>query len=316
MLITEEGLLESKLFNGLEFEETKNNYIISNEHYFSPQLYYKKTNRGFIFTNRCDLMDLKIGHNFWVINGEQYDTLNLNEEDLQLPFQTINNYSKIVLSKGGKLDICPTNFEGLFSIPIIDAKNLIIEWRDKYLNLVDSLCKKGKFIPTLTGGVDTRVLTYFWRNQKNFDSYYLKAIKNDGKNDVEKGQQEIEISKKILDRFGFDLKRTENKFGKDTLTGKWTDVYRFKFCNDKLFLKNVVNKCEHSYGEFYPFIDDIYLKIKTNVNMRCLLLMLFCEDLLDIEILSKKKEGMVKFHDKYKDLIESCNRIISSWGGL
>lgn len=174
--------------------------------------------------------------------------------------------------------------------------NTLIQWIRRYTDLVNQL----DFTPTLTGGLDTRILTYFWKNN-TYNSYYLKAIKNDHKNNLYKGLKEIEISQKVLDRLHKNLKRIEYFTGY-TYSGLFSEMDNF----DDNFLYEFVsyhfsNRDLCTTNTILPFLDSNYLKLAkpSFPYMKVFLAKLLCPNLLDIEIYSHDNCPVYFFEDTF-----------------
>jgi hypothetical protein len=88
--------------------------------------------------------------------------------------------------------------------------------------LVDNLIDKNKFIPTITGGIDTRALIALWRDEYKGDTFFIKEVKNDGKNHVELGQQDLKCAVGVGEKLGL-TEHVDDRGGKKTLSGMFTD---------------------------------------------------------------------------------------------
>lgn len=319
--------VEKDDFADLEFITTPNEITIKNKHFCCPQFLFKKDDENdFVLTTNCKdryVLDydgrerIRLRHSEWEVKGKRVKTLDMDENIFDFPYQVINNYKEIKITRDGKLTVTPQDFSKLHSVPIEDSKELILEWKEKYSDLVADYCRQNKFIPTLTGGCDTRILTYFWRKH-NLKQYRLRAIKQDGKENVEKGKKEIEISKEVLNKMGLNLERIEEApAGITTINGAYTEqTQHIHLVNDKNFVKNVINKCNWEWAQIQPFLDDNYLMIKQakKLELRCLFLLLFCPDLLDIRMISTAGEPIYTFDEKFKNVADKCKIIIERWG--
>ena len=124
--------------------------------------------------------------------------------------QKITHWQTVIINKQGNVrTILPK--KKVYTIPLNSKRGVkyLLRWLKKYLLIAKRLIKENKFIPTLTGGLDTRILTWFWRDLYHGDKYYLRAVKNDGKNNVAKGQVEIEFATQVLNKLGKQLTRIE-----------------------------------------------------------------------------------------------------------
>lgn len=299
-----------KNFYELGYIEEKDKITILNTHFCMPQFYFKKDKNGWILTTK-NISNIKLSHEDWIIDGIAYRMLNCDQSKLKLNCQIINNYSKIEIYKNGEIKITPFDFSKLYSVPIEKSIKNIQGWYSNIANIVDKFYEEGKFIPTLTGGCDTRILTYFWRD-KDIKQYLCHGVKRDGTNNIENGAREIKIAKSIINKFGKNMERLEDlPSGCITFSGTWTDNVKFSWMlDDKRFIMDVVNRC-FSFNSICPFLDDNYLMIKSNTSqeLRCLFLMIFCPDLLDFNFpfVSGSNKPTYRFYEKFNDELNIFN---------
>lgn len=320
----------------LDIYRNDNEIVIKNSHLVCPQFYFKKEGNSFIVstdfkvkgiktvfdpilnikrnsTERVFTPPLNIKHSMWGIDGKFQKMLNI--ETPELPYKVINNWSEIRINRSGELEVKPNVYSRLYSVDIEDSRNLIMLWKEKYSDIVSDYCRRNVFIPTLTGGCDTRILTYFWRNF-NLSEYRLRAVKKDGKNNVEKGRIEIEIAEKVIDKLGLKMTRCEEPpEGKVSMSGTYTESTQKQILlNDRNFVTNVINRCNFEWYQICPFMDDLYLMIKPHrlYEMRVLFMLMFCPDLLDIEIISEAGQGIYDF-DYFKGVIDDMKGLIWKW---
>lgn len=306
----------------IKIENTAGKIVIKNRHIVCPLFYFTKVESGYILSTDHKLKEsgkdafspvLNIKHSMWGAK-ENFQKM-LNSEKPELPYKVIDNWSEICLSKNRELTVKNNDLSKLYSVDIEDSYPLIKAWAEKYSDIVSDLCRQKKFIPTLTGGCDTRILTYFWRNF-NFENYRLRAVKKDGKNNVEKGKIEINIAEKVIKRLGMNLERLEEPPAETfSMCGTYTEATQKQILlNDKQFVRNVINTCDFEWYQVQPFVDDLYLMIKPHriFEMRVLFMLLFCPDLLDIEIISEAGQGIYTF-DYFKDVVDDMRRLIWKW---
>lgn len=315
---------KGSFIHSIVFSQAENEIQIKNTHLVCPQFFFARTHDGsFILStdhkhkekgNRVFQPVIDIKHSMWGVNGTY--TKMLSAQLPWLPYKVINNWSEIRLSRSGEIEVKPNDMSRLYSVPLEDSFSLIKEWADKYADIVADLCRRNEFIPTLTGGCDTRILTHFWRRH-GLKYYRLRAVKKDGKNNVEKGRKEIEIAEKVISRLGKKLERLEEPpEGEISMCGTWTEsTQRAELLNDRNFISDVVNRCNFEWYQYQPFADDLYLMIKPKklFQMRVMFMLLFCPDLLDIEIVSEAGDGVYTFKEKFKDIAEECRRLIWKW---
>lgn len=249
----------------------------------------------------------------------------------------ISNWSEIRVYESGYYEVIQNSIEP-YSKPIIDNYDLFKAFLKKYKNIVDRLIDDGKFIPTITGGVDSRGFIGFYKDRINDLPYghsiYLKSVKNDGKNNVELGIADMNIANEVAKRIGmYDVTFTENKLDENhiTLSGMYIENSQKRIhVDNKEFL---VNDPDYIYKyiqrgnifsqmrtQIMPFIDDMYLSLDHpgHTVMKCLIPMLIVPELLDIPIVSTDWEfstnGYMNFYNRYKGEIEIVKMIMDIWG--
>lgn len=315
----------------IEAEETDGGVIIRNSHLVMPQLFYMRDAggsfilstdhkhrslmfppQGFARSVFRPVIDIK--HSIWGVEGKYRKML--GAEEPELPYKVITSWSEVRLSRSGDIDVKPCDMSRLYSVPVEESYPLIREWEEKYMDKVADLCRRNAFIPTLTGGCDTRILTHFWRKH-DLKYYRLRAVKKDGKNNVEKGLQEMMIAGKVLSRMGKDMERLEEPpRGMTTMCGTYTEATQYpELLNDRRFITDVVNRCDFEWSQLQPFTDDLYLMIRPEklFQMRVLFMLLFCPDLTDIELVSDSREGIYTFNKKFRGIINECKELVWKW---
>ena len=313
---------DSKDIFDIDIYRTDKAITIKNTHLVCPQFYFIKNKDGFVLSTDHKLKEngrnvfspvLNIKHSIWGIKGNFQKML--NSEKPELPYKIIDNWSEICISKNGELTVKENDLSKLYSVDIEDSYPLIKVWAEKYQDIVSDLCRQKKFIPTLTGGCDTRILSYFWR-KFNLENYRLRAVKKDGKNNIEKGKIEISIAEKVIKKLGMNLERLEEPpAGTFSMCGTSPEATQKQILlNDRQFVRNVINRCDFEWYQVQPFVDDLYLMIKPHriFEMRVLFILLFCPDLLDIEIISEAGQGVYSF-DYFKDVVDDMRRLIWKW---
>mgnify|MGYP000393479401 FL=1 len=103
--------------------------------------------------------------------------------------------------------------------------------------------------------------------------------------------------------------------GTFSMCGTYTEATQKQILlNDRQFVRNVINRCDFEWYQVQPFVDDLYLMIKPHriFEMRVLFMLLFCPDLLDIEIISEAGQGIYSF-DYFKDVVDDMRRLIWKW---
>lgn len=326
---------ENDLLHDFSYIKNGDEILLKNENIVMSQFYFYKLGNDFIFTNNLKkildkypvLPSIVKNHGFINITSKKdkdFQSFSKNNivkralyQDLgNLPYKIINNWKSIKIKNNGELKIKKFNFDKLYSIPIKDSYNLIKLWREKYLDLVNDWCKKEKFMPILTGGCDTRILSYFWRNHKELEYYHLKEKKSGDQNPL-KGKREIEISQQVLKSLNLNLKRTETREkGMVVIDGQYTESTQYYYVlNNKKFVTDTINRCNESIKRnILPFCDNYYLMIKPEkiLQLRVLFMLLFCPDLLNIPLWSDSNYPEYNFSN-FGNLIDECKELIKKW---
>ncbi|MCM1404235.1 MAG: hypothetical protein NC133_01885 [Prevotella sp.] len=236
----------------------------------------------------------------------------------------ITCWNTIIINSNGVMQVTKLP-KRPYTVPLTSRRgvNLLLKWLKKYLQIATKEIEKDNFIPTLTGGLDTRTLTWFWRDLYHGKEFYLKDIKPDRKNKVTRGQEEVEIASQVLNRLGLPLKRVE-KFNQTTFSGLFTEngrgwrkcindesfiydyiVFHFAFGADKFYKKNII--C--------PYIDNLYLQLRHPENhfMRTILVLLLSHDLLDLPLYGFSSDPQYQFYEKFADLIPRVEQFIQQY---
>ena len=211
-----------------------------------------------------------------------------------------------------------------YTVPLTSQRGIkiLLKWLKKYLVITQKLIQRNQLIPCLTGGLDTRTLTWFWRDKYRGKEYYLIGVKPDGTNDPVKGQTEIKYAEAVLQRLGLPLKRVETvpEYCVN-LSGMFTEhgCFAAQF-NNPAFLYDFVayhfsrSEDEMFYSSYnlWPFVDNLYLSLQhpKTYYMRTLLAELLCPDLLDIDLLSYYDRPSYSFKREFADLIVEVEQFI------
>gem|GEM_PF-4858723 len=236
--------------------------------------------------------------------------------------EKVTRWSKVKIDCKGNLKVIPPKKQP-FSIELTSRRGVryLLKWLKKYLIIVKREIDKNNFIPTLTGGLDTRTLTWFWRDWYKGDEYYLIAVKPDRHVDVNRGKIEVEISNQVLTYLQKSLRRME-KLNKKTLSGIFTEssceknkLNKIDFIYDYVSF-HMANREEHYSAKFIcPFVDNLYLQLhhpKLHYT-RVLLALLLCQDLLNIHFSSLHCEPPYEFYEKFANLIPEVEKFIQKY---
>ena len=234
----------------------------------------------------------------------------------------IENWSKVVVHKDGTFEKEDYPLKP-YSVELKDAYDLVHKLLIKYKLGVQSLINENKFIPTLTGGVDTRCLSALWKD-KGIDTFYTREVKQDGKNNVDLGLADYKCALEVANRLNI-FKHINDKSGYVTMSGMYTEATRGMYkmdVNDERFIYKFIQHQVRKNTTLLPFADDLFLQIKQpkqNV-FRCVLSLLLCPDLMDLDYIGTKKtferynNKPYTFYEEYGDYIDDAKAIIEYWG--
>lgn len=270
-----------------------------------PCIYYYRTENDWCYSFDPDLVaNYFKNKNIYIpddySNFEQVNS-NLREhikpsikKHYKYKLEYIEGWKKVILSADGNFEIIKNDF-----VPFqLDYKNHFNEFKNlliKYKNIVNKYIDERLFIPTITGGVDTRGFIWFYRNRiSELDGYFLTSVKQDGRNHKTQGQLEIKLAEQVVKKIGLKNNRIEKLEDCDkpyvTLSGFFNenaDLYDNP--NDIDYIYKVVQHAWDSSHQFINkltiFMDDDFLRFKANNNFKWIL-MIMNEDLLLIPIVS------------------------------
>lgn len=286
-------------------------------------VYYYKDDTFFAFTNNFNTMqDILTAHGVEIHYATEPLSRNFsNKPDVTnilkcTTIKSITRWHKILVSPDGEFAIEAGANPYTIKLDSEEGVNTLLKWIAKYRRLVKKL---PRFVPTLTGGVDTRVLTAFWRNIYTGDSYYLKPV-HPNTTAVEAGEEEMEIAKEVVAKLGLSLTRT-SVLNCASINGLFTGVgMKEDTINDADYLTYIAHhytKRPLQYGlGLIPFIDNLFLSIRHPEAhfMRTMLLLLLANDLVDIPLRGYTNQPKYLLREKFSGVCGRAEAFINSWG--
>ena len=310
-----------------------------------PCIYYVRQDNLFCYSFDVDqVVEFAQQHNIPLT--DTYDNLNFISDNIRKHIKSsiikrykynvnyIEKWKKVILHSDGSFEMEENTFIP-FQLEIKDNYDLFKKFILKYKKLVDNLIDKKIFVPTITGGLDTRALTGLYRDRVDeIPFYYLKGVKNDGKNNVIKGLKEIEIAEQVCKRLKLKATRIENLKQNDiqyvTLSGQFNEnTNSYDNPNDTDWIYKIL---QHAWGnkdiyrydyQLLPFLDDDWLLFKQSMDFkelqRILFVLILARDLIHIPFISGASllkiypEGLYllnEFLDTNKQVLD----IIEYWG--
>lgn len=210
---------------------------------------------------------------YWMCLNPYVMYEHFNKEDIIVHY---NAFKKLILTKDNYTFIDDENT--MWSVDILsdEAIDILNKWIVKYKNIIQNIDPK-EFIIEQSSGIDTRILTYFWRNTgKTYDMFTILR-----KGEIEHSMDVInylndnfpskskvyndynDINKKCpsLCLCGLNLVNGENEM---------TEFESFeKLCKER---NNMTTESfsfhfvKHQICDIQPFVDKEYLKIKGEFN--------------------------------------------------
>lgn len=209
--------------------------------------------------------------------------------------QVIEKWKSVILKEDGTFQVKENDFKP-FSLDIYSHLYELKEFLLKYKKYINQLTDDAIFVPSITGGLDTRYLLGLCREKVNeLPGYYIKTIKPDGKKDIKKGEAEAQIAAIVAKKFGIkdtiisDLRSDGRVFY--TMTGMFNEnANTYDNPNDPQYIYKVIQHGwanNNHYSNIMPFTDELYLRFaQNNEFMRILLALLLTPDLIYVPLIS------------------------------
>lgn len=333
--LSEDGILfkgTEENGNCITCEKIGNDIVITTNFLASPRIAYININGNFHFSCERKLIEDFIMSQRGEVEYQEVTEYpmyrfkeNVKKDYTIKGISYIENWSKVTIHSDGTFD--KENYPLTpYTIELKDAYDNLHKLFVKYKKIINKLIDEHKFIPTVTGGLDTRILTCLWRDRANeLDGFYLRDVKQDGKNNVELGHSDLKCATQVANYLGLT-----NHFNKIPpyirgISGMFTEgsreLYSMKV-NDDRFVYKFIQHHPSLKGFLTPFTDDLFLQIKQpekNV-FRCLMILLVSKDLSNFECTGTKamfeRNGNkpYNFYEEYKDYIPQAQEILDYWG--
>jgi len=277
--------------------------------YSTNVFYFIYENRYWLSFNEQSLADYLIEHNLiqGIVNikydGSNKITTNKKYNKYDEIICEDHFFNKIELYKDHfDFDFC---WDQILSIPIRDCGYIIQSWLEKYKTYIGSLNPEDLIIE-LSGGFDTRTLTYFWRNTGK--QYYIYT-----KNDPREVNYAIDVINKLPCKEYTSDTQSPIKDNKTILSGManiskdfYTNVYDFKNYIGKRRIPRIIDG-------IVPYYDKEYLKIKGDyvTQLKITMSYMLCKP-DNLHLLPYKtfmKELFIFDENKMKE----CDEIIKCW---
>ncbi len=272
-----------------------------------PCIYYVKSNDLFCYSFDVDSV-VNFANEHDIKLTDTFDNLEDIDKNIRAHIKTsvmknykynvsyIDDWETVTIDNKGNVTLLERfPIDNLFKCGFNDKEfytklNLFIS---KYRKYIGNLINDKLFIPSITGGLDTRYLTGLFKGrEKDIEYYYLKSVKPDGKSDVDKGNLEVSIAEQVIHKLGINATRVEKLDDKYTMSGMFNEnANSYDNPNDPEYITKII---QHSYSnknnygnKVMPFIDNDYLQFKQDGEfMRVLLTMLLTPELVFIPVVS------------------------------
>lgn len=319
----------------LKCEKIKDSIIITTNYVGAPRIAYVISDKGFAFSlnrKKCmDFLDFSTGCGHEHISKEElsepikYFKRSVISDYLIPGINFIENWQSVTIHSDGTFEKIDYPLKP-YSIDLKNSYDIIRLWLLKYKRIVNQLIDEKRFIPTISGGLDTRILSSIYRDRTSeIDSYYLRDVKLDGKNNIELGKADLEVAKKVAQRLGIQNRVTEIPENMLSLSGMYSEMgrgfYRMNV-NDPEFIYKFIQHRSNSTSIIQIFNDDLFLCLKHPAKkvMRAMLVLLLCKDLMDIECIGdahtfkRYNKKPYNFYEEYKNEIPQAQEILDYWG--
>lgn len=285
-LITKENALEfpdytKKFFNGttLDMYITNNQFTVKSNSMITFTIYRYINDDYFIISNDYNQLVSTVLSKGFVLTktGKIITGFNVRLSTFEYnEIEHLNNWNEITfdLNTGQTLYV-DNSIKQQYSTLKLSVKELkcyLIKWFEKWKTLTNLAIDKNLLIPTLTGGLDTRVFFSLYKDRlSDIHEYYLKKTKDDGKFNRLDGEIEVLIAEDIFETFNVHPKRIEViPKGKFTLSGKYIELYGIENCRslDYLFLLQEQRSSKYLLDNFantlIPYLDNDLLILDIN----------------------------------------------------
>lgn len=290
-------------------------YYIEFKNHISCNIYYIKIKNQYIYS-----MDENVLADY-ILSNKFYDALTENQNYIDYFINTSektgrkhdgsirsNHYQEIsVIGLYDNVKLYADHFDvvyidNLFSVPIYDAADIMKQWLERYKKLITKKYKD--IVPELSSGLDTRALTYFWRDLKIRDVY----TKND--------PIEYPLVQQLLTYINPWIKLHIGKRPSYpiSLSGKGGDIYAV--ANRYMppdFLIYLIGQFHTRQLIFYicPYLDKCFLQIKTDYlkQLKVVLQHLLAKQYMVFPYLSFARKPFIFT----KEMNEDAERIIKHW---
>ena len=313
LIITSENINLIKNYKNPLVEITNDNGVVSIKFdTMPPPLFYfiNEDEKYFFSFNEDALMSYLLHHGeikeaivnpfYEMVKNKQVSERYIKSNKYPFLFYIVNYENLKIKANGLDYDII-TDY---YSVPIREAGYIVYKWLRKYKEKIKSI--SDRLVPELSAGMDTRSLTYFWRDLHNVPTVYSKI--------TEHGLDiEVPVVKSILSRIFDEQKLVHHKIsGYVTLSGKGITSSASKY-NNKSHLNHDPSLFTPSryFNQLMPYKDRDFMRIRPEHpwQLKTVMQVLLAKDLMDIPYYSAHTQ-LFTFTD---EMIKEAEDIIKQW---
>lgn len=310
------------------WERVGEDIVFTTDFFACPRIAYCVVENEFVFDLDRDKIQEFIRNHFPndYIKNELEEPYNHWAKSVQGDYwykhiQFIENWKKVTVHKDGTFEKESYPLQ-LFSTELKDAYDLLHNLLLKYKRLVKNYADKDLFIPTISGGLDTRVLSSLWKGVYQGDQFYLADIKNDGKNHIELSQADLGCALAVANTLGCP-NHVGVRNGLKTLCGRYPcETFGPAYINNPEHLFAYIQHSTRWSAQLRPFADDLFLQIKLPSErvFRAVMLMLLAPELANLPLITTQKlfekynHSSYNFYEEYEDALPEAQNILDYWG--
>lgn len=208
--------------------------------------------------------------------------------------ECIEYYKSVKVNKNGEPNITYSKFVP-YTKDIRTHFQDFVKFLKKWKNIINKVIDDHLFVPTITGGLDTRAFIGLYKDRiDELQGYFISPIKRDGKDNVLQGEFEVMISNLVAKNYNINTRIFTEDEMKDfyTLSGFFNDnANSYENPNDIEYIKKII---EHAYDDSHQFanklnifLDEDYLEFKQEGELfRVLMIMYLLPDSIHIPFTS------------------------------
>ena len=243
-----------------------------------PCIYYVKKDDLFAYSFDPDLV-IEFAKENNIELTDTYDNLKYINSNVKSHIKTsvlkrykynlnyIEGWKKVQLFSDGTFLVEDYNLKP-FTKSIIKNRKDLVKFFNKYQDIVNYEIDNKTFLPTLTGGLDSRAFIGYYKNRvSELEGYFQTPVKQDGKNNVAHGALEVKLANRICNAIGLKDNMITDLGEYNTISGFFNEnAEEYDDPNDFEYITKVIQHGwdnSHQYrNKITPYMDDDYLMFK------------------------------------------------------